>query len=82
MDADHQRIRIWNIHRKDLLNEHSINQGTFQNFTIHSISNESSRRQEYLIIAKSINERNLLLFEYTRPSDESTTVESSNLAVC
>lgn len=81
MDSDHQRIRIWNIHRKDLLNEHPINQGTFQNFTIHSITTDSSRRQEYLIIAKSNNERNLLLFEYTRPSDESTT-DSSNLAVC
>lgn len=73
-------MRIWNIYRKDLINEYQCNQGTLQNLTIHSIILDANKRQEYLIMGKSINERNLLLFEYTQPSEDS--VDSSNLAVC
>lgn len=74
-------MRIWNIYRKDLINEYQCNQGTLQNLTIHSMIIDANKRQEYLIMGKSINERNLLLFEYTRPSEDS--VDSTNLsAVC
>jgi hypothetical protein len=39
-----------------------------------------NKRQEYLIIGKSINERNLLIFEYTQPYDDQT--DSSNMSIC
>ncbi len=63
-----------------MINELISTQGTLQNLHVHSIIHDSNKRQEYLIIGKSINERNLLIFEYTQPYDDQT--DSSNIAVC
>jgi hypothetical protein len=41
------------------------------------MTDDCNKQQEYLIIGKSINERNLLIFEYTQPYDD-----SSNISTC
>ncbi|CAF3291293.1 unnamed protein product [Rotaria sp. Silwood2] len=80
VDNDGQRIRTWNIQRKDILNELISSQNILQSFHVHLLTNDSNKRQEYLIIGKSINERDLLIFEYTQPYDDQT--DSSNISVC
>jgi hypothetical protein len=42
--------------------------------------NDPNKRQEYLIIGRSINERSLFIFEYTQPYDDQ--LDSSNISVC
>ncbi|CAF1039482.1 unnamed protein product [Adineta steineri] len=73
VDKTGQRIRTWNIHRKDVINELISSLDSIQSLYVHLITNDLNKRQEYLIIGKSINDRNLLIFEYTQPHDESLT---------
>ena len=73
-------MRTWDIHRKDVINELISCQGTLQTLNVHSIATNPTKRQEYLIIGKSINERNLLIFEYTQPYDDQN--DSSNISIC
>lgn len=80
MDNDGQRIRIWNINRKDSINELISSQSSIEMLNIHSITNDSNKRQEYLIIGKSKNQRDLLIFEYSQPCDEQN--DSSNISIC
>ncbi|CAF1317126.1 unnamed protein product [Rotaria sordida] len=80
IDNDGKRIRIWNIYRKEILNELISSQNTLQSLYVHLLTNDSNKRQEYLIIGKSINERDLLIFEYTQPYDDQ--IDSSNIPIC
>ncbi|CAF3712480.1 unnamed protein product [Rotaria socialis] len=80
IDNDGQRIRTWNVNRKDNINELICSQGSLQSLDVHAISNDSNKRQEYLIIGTSKQQRDLLIFEYTQPFDEQK--DSSNVSIC
>ncbi|CAF1594503.1 unnamed protein product [Adineta ricciae] len=70
IDTDGYRLRTWNIHRKDVLNEFISSIDKIKSLHVHSIRSDSSKRQEYLIIGKSITERYLSVFEYTQPHED------------
>ncbi|CAF4520587.1 unnamed protein product, partial [Rotaria magnacalcarata] len=80
IDNDGQRIRTWNVNRKDNINELICSQGSLQSLGVHAISNDSNKRHEYLIIGTSKQQRDLLIFEYTQPFDGQN--DSSNFSVC
>ncbi|CAF3397563.1 unnamed protein product [Rotaria sp. Silwood1] len=76
IDHDGQRIRTWNINRKEVLNESLSLQGTIQSLHVHSIYNNLNNRNEYFIAGVSMNERSLVIFEYNQSNDNHT--DSSN----
>ncbi|CAF3609104.1 unnamed protein product [Rotaria sp. Silwood1] len=81
IDNDNQRIRIWNIQRKEILNELISSQSKLEYLHVYLLTkNDLNKKQEYLIIGKSKTERDLFIFEYTQPYDDQT--DSSNISVC
>ncbi|CAF3939874.1 unnamed protein product [Rotaria sordida] len=79
IDHDGQRIRTWNINRKEVLNESLSLQGTIQSLHVHSIYNDLNNRNEYLIGGLSMNERSLIMFEYNQLNDNNTDSSNNNI---
>ncbi|CAF1462620.1 unnamed protein product, partial [Rotaria sordida] len=79
IDHDGQRIRTWNINRKEVLNELLSLQGTIQSLHVHSIYNDLNNRNEYLIGGLSMNERSLIMFEYNQLNDNNTDSSNNNI---
>ncbi|CAF0896684.1 unnamed protein product [Didymodactylos carnosus] len=59
VDNDGQRIRQWNIHRKQVTKEFITSHGTLKTIKTHYLTNSKKR----FIIGTSPNERSLLVFE-------------------
>ncbi|CAF1448606.1 unnamed protein product, partial [Adineta steineri] len=81
IDNDGQRIRTWNIKRKEVINESISVQGTIQSLHVHSILNNLNNQNEYFIVGKSMNERSLIMFEYTQSNDNRIDI-SNDIATC
>ncbi len=81
IDNDGRRIRTWNINRKEAINESLSLQGTIQSLHVHSILNNSNNQKEYFIAGISMNERSLVIFEYTQSNDDRIDL-STNIVAC
>jgi hypothetical protein len=81
IDVDGHRLRTWNIHRKETINESISSQGALQSLHVHPTHNDTQHRQEFLIAGCSSNERSLSLFEYTQPT-AGDPLDASHVTIC
>jgi hypothetical protein len=56
-------------------------QSTIQSLHVHSIFNHLINQNEYFLIGLSMNERSLVMFEYTQTDDEKNN-PPNNIVLC
>lgn len=78
IDRDNQRIRTWNIQRKEVINEYILQENSIEKLYVHRIK---TNPKEYYLIGISMNERSLVMFEYTQFNDDQIDL-SNNILVC
>lgn len=73
MDIDGQRLRTWNLIRKETINQCLALSTRIQSLQVHNLS-KKDQREEFLIVGLSMNERSLVMFECTLSSDAHSIV--------
>ena len=81
MDNDGQRLRLWDVDRKECIHEALSLSSGVQSLHVHPLFNQTTNGKEYLIVGLSMNERSLVMFECNPLRDESVP-SSSPMIIC